>query len=104
MLVDGVLWDKWEPHMAASIYGWMQGLQQDRLQSTAEFVKSMYKRPQTPEYLAKITAASLKTPTNTAVTLIFNMTGRDTWANAVLANGRLYVRSLDKMLALDVKK
>ncbi len=80
VLVDGVLWDKWEPHMAASIYGWMQGLQQDRRQSTAEFVKSMYKRPQTPEYLAKITAASLKTPTNTAVTLIFNMTGRDTWA------------------------
>lgn len=30
--------------------------------------------------------------------------GKDTWANPVLANGRLYVRSLDKMLALDVKK
>ena len=30
--------------------------------------------------------------------------GRDTWANPVLANGRLYIRSLDKLLALDVKK
>jgi len=29
--------------------------------------------------------------------------GKDTWANPVLANGRLYVRSLDKMLALDVR-
>jgi outer membrane protein assembly factor BamB len=29
--------------------------------------------------------------------------GKDTWANPVLANGRLYVRSLDKMVALDVK-
>jgi outer membrane protein assembly factor BamB len=32
------------------------------------------------------------------------LTGRDTWANPVLANGRIYVRSLDKMAAFDVKK
>ncbi|MCX6905499.1 MAG: hypothetical protein NTW03_18885, partial [Verrucomicrobia bacterium] len=32
------------------------------------------------------------------------LAGKDTWANPVLANGRLYVRSLDKMVALDVKK
>jgi outer membrane protein assembly factor BamB len=32
------------------------------------------------------------------------LSGKDTWANPVLANGRLYVRSLDKMLALDLKK
>ena len=32
------------------------------------------------------------------------LTGKDTWASPVLANGRLYVRSLDKMLALDVRK
>jgi len=31
------------------------------------------------------------------------LTGKDTWANPVLANGILYVRSLDKMLALDVR-
>ena len=29
--------------------------------------------------------------------------GKDTWANPVLANGRIYVRSLDKMAAFDVK-
>ena len=29
--------------------------------------------------------------------------GKDTWANPVLANGRLYVRSLEKMAAFDVK-
>ncbi len=32
------------------------------------------------------------------------LTGKDTWANPVLANGRIYVRSLEKMLALDVRK
>jgi outer membrane protein assembly factor BamB len=31
------------------------------------------------------------------------LTGNDTWANPVLANGILYVRSLDKMAALDVR-
>jgi outer membrane protein assembly factor BamB len=30
--------------------------------------------------------------------------GKDTWANPVLANGRIYIRNLDKLLALDVKK
>ncbi|MBI5383214.1 MAG: PQQ-like beta-propeller repeat protein [Verrucomicrobia bacterium] len=29
--------------------------------------------------------------------------GKDTWANPVLANGRLYVRNLDKVAAFDVK-
>ena len=32
------------------------------------------------------------------------LTGKDTWASPVLANGRIYVRNLDKVLALDVKK
>jgi len=32
------------------------------------------------------------------------LAGKDTWASPVLANGRLYVRSLDKILALDVRK
>jgi outer membrane protein assembly factor BamB len=31
------------------------------------------------------------------------LTGKDTWAPPVLANGRIYLRSLDKMVALDVK-
>ncbi len=31
------------------------------------------------------------------------LTGNDTWANPVLANGILYARSLDKMIALDVR-
>src|SRR5439155_18197512 len=30
--------------------------------------------------------------------------GKDTWANPALANGRLYVRSLDKLVAFDVRK
>jgi len=29
--------------------------------------------------------------------------GKDTWANPVLANGRIYVRNLEKIAAFDVK-
>ena len=32
------------------------------------------------------------------------LTGKDTWGSPVLANGRIYVRSIDKLVALDVKK
>jgi outer membrane protein assembly factor BamB len=31
------------------------------------------------------------------------LSGKDTWAPPVLANGRIYLRSLEKMVALDVK-
>jgi len=31
------------------------------------------------------------------------LTGKSTWASPVLAQGRIYVRSLDKMAAFDVK-
>ena len=31
------------------------------------------------------------------------LTGKDTWASPVLANGRIYVRNLDKVAAFDVK-
>jgi len=31
------------------------------------------------------------------------LAGKDTWAVPVLANGRIYCRSLDKMVCLDVK-
>ena len=44
-------------------------LQSDRKGVTDRFVRGMYKRPQPEEYLQRIMAASLRTPTNTAVTL-----------------------------------
>ena len=44
-------------------------LQTNRKKVTELFVRGMYKKPQSEEYLQRIMAASLKTPTNTAVTL-----------------------------------
>ncbi len=44
-------------------------LQADRKGVTERFVRGMYKRPQSEEYLQRIMTVSLRTPTNTAVTL-----------------------------------
>jgi hypothetical protein len=37
--------------------------------ATARFVREMYKKPQTEEYLQRITAEAMHTPTNTAIAL-----------------------------------
>ena len=44
-------------------------LQADRKGVTDRFVRGMYKRPQPEDYLQRIMTESLRTPTNTAVTL-----------------------------------
>ena len=44
-------------------------LQADRKSVTDRFVRGMYERPQPEDYLRRIMAASLRTPTDTAVTL-----------------------------------
>jgi microsomal epoxide hydrolase len=44
--------------------------QADRKQFAATFVRNMYHKPQSQEYLDSVTAASLKTPTNSAVAML----------------------------------
>ena len=53
-----------------SRYTMFHNFQADRKQFMAGFVRSMYHKPQTEPYLESVTAASLKTPTTTAVALL----------------------------------
>ena len=50
-----------------------------RAQWTAQFVRSMYKKPQSEAYLKKITDAAMSVPTNSAILLALNAyaSGRD---------------------------
>ncbi len=73
VLVDGFLADKASPDMVAGISGWMNQLQQDRQKQADGFVRSMYKKPQTDDYLRRVVDSSLQVPADTAVTLIYNM-------------------------------
>lgn len=52
-------------------------LQQDRRATTAKFVREMYKKPQTEQYLQRITTETMHTPTNTAIALLDAWVARD---------------------------
>jgi non-heme chloroperoxidase len=73
VLVDGIIPDKLSPEMFAYISGWMNQLQQDRQKQADGFVRSMFKKPQTEEYLKRIVDASVQVPADSAVALIYNM-------------------------------
>jgi non-heme chloroperoxidase len=73
VLVDGFLSEKLNPEMFAALSGWMNQLQQDRQKQADGFVRSMYKKPQTEEYLQSVVNASIQVPADTAVVLIYNM-------------------------------
>ena len=51
-------------------YTMLHNFQADRKQFAATFVRGMYHKPQTEQYLKTVTAASLKTPTNSAVAML----------------------------------
>ena len=70
---DGFLADKASPEMVSAISGWMNQLQRDRHEQAVGFVRSMFKKPQTEQYLKSVTDASIEVPADTAVVLIYNM-------------------------------
>ena len=74
VLVDGfVALDPKDSQLQAAFAGMLKQAQLDRLKWTEAFVRSMYRKPQSEEYLHGVIRASLRTPTNTAVTLMENM-------------------------------
>lgn len=73
VLVDGYITDKGGPEMFAGLSGWMNFLQQDRRKQAEGFVRSMYKKPQTEDYLKRVIDASVAVPADTAAVLIYNM-------------------------------
>ncbi len=73
VLVDGYIPDKFSPEMFGFMSGWMNQLQQDRRQQADGFVRSMYKKPQTEDYLNRVVDASIQVPADSAALLIYNM-------------------------------
>ena len=73
VLVDGFVSTKASPELAAGASEWMNQLQQDRQKQADGFVRSMFKKPQTDEYLRRVIDASVEVPADTAVTLVYNM-------------------------------
>jgi len=76
VFVEGNLWPQ------GTLEGALKGIRQmqaDRLPYTRNFVKGMYLQPQTEAYYDKVTAMSMKTPTDAAAVLMLaNAFGPDT--------------------------
>ncbi len=72
VLVDGVA-GGFDPKMASGSISWVGPMQRDRSKFTADFLRSMFKKPQSEEYLNRLTQAALETPTDAAVALFIGM-------------------------------
>ena len=75
ILVDGFV-NYGETSMPKMITSMMQSLQMDRAKFTDGFVRSMYATKQSEEYIAHVKQSALKTPTNTAIVLMWNVLSR----------------------------
>lgn len=72
VLVDGLSgFDSSQPFYHSTIDFWMK-LQADRPAKTREFIRNIFKQPQPEEYFDKLYESAMRTPTNTAMTLIDN--------------------------------
>ncbi len=83
VLVDGTIGSDPNPKETAQTWAWTKALQVNRREFTEKFVRSMYAKPQPEAYLQRVVAASLKTPTNSAVVLIANSTARGDWRSVL---------------------
>lgn len=83
VLVDGLISDKPNPGMYISLSGWMNQLQQDRQKQADSFVRHLFRKPQSEDYLKRVIEASMQVPADTAVVLIYNMLGIENLSGAL---------------------
>jgi non-heme chloroperoxidase len=69
VLVDGYAGAPFDDKRLAGTLRFVSQLQRNRTPMTDSFVRSMFKKPQSEEYIKRLVEASLKTPTDTAVAL-----------------------------------
>jgi non-heme chloroperoxidase len=70
VLVDMRTYDPSSPEGRDRRYDMFHNFQADRKNFAVTFVRGMYHKPQSEEYLERVTEASLKTPTNSAIALL----------------------------------
>jgi non-heme chloroperoxidase len=67
VLVDGGVGNDGDPDLLRGMVKFLAAVQEQRAAVTRDFVRAMFKRPQSEAYLARLTAAAMKTPTASAV-------------------------------------
>jgi non-heme chloroperoxidase len=76
VMVDGIAGGM-DPDFAKTIMQMATRMNLNRRTEAAEFVKSMYLKPQSVDYIIQVTADSMKTPTASAIALIVSAFGMD---------------------------
>lgn len=79
VLVDGFAWDKQDPQFISAMFGMYRKLQTNRRDFTEKFVRSMYRKPQAEDYIQRLVAASLRMPTDSAITASVSSISRADW-------------------------
>ncbi len=77
VLVDGRIGSEVNIQKLNEFFGFVKQLNMNRRQWIEQFLPVAFKKPQPEAYLKRITAASLKVPTNTAIALLAGYWGRD---------------------------
>jgi len=75
VLVDGIV--HVDDQFASAILNLAGGIMKDRPARTEAFVRSMYRKPQSEEYIQRVTAAALETPTAEAMALFIGSFSTD---------------------------
>ncbi|MBI4325378.1 MAG: alpha/beta hydrolase [Chloroflexi bacterium] len=70
VFVDGRVGDDVDPQRTDGLLRFIDAYQRDRQGVTTNFVRNLFKTPRSEEYVKRITAASLRTPANTALALL----------------------------------
>ncbi len=83
VLVDGFASDKQDPQFIPAILALYRQMQTNRRDFTEKFVRSMYKKQQPEDYIARVVAASMKMPTDTAIAVSVSTIIRADWRPAI---------------------
>jgi non-heme chloroperoxidase len=105
VLVDGFAWDKLDPQFVTAMLGMFRRLETDRRGFTEQFVRSMYKKPQAEEYLRRVVEASLKMPTDSAISASVGSISRADWRPAIAKIDRpvlILCQAAGKSMAADL--
>ena len=93
VLVDGIAGTDPNPALIASMVRFAATMLTDRQKTTDGFVRSMYRTPQSEDYLASVIADSLKMPTSAAVAVM---------VGSITTDARAGLARIDKPVMLAV--
>jgi non-heme chloroperoxidase len=93
VLIDNSVGEEPPPSPSPPTLGHHHGLPLSRAATMRNFVDSMFRQPQTPAYLAKLTATALRTPPQAAHELLSYPEPRSYWKAAVYSTAKpvLYI-------------